>query len=52
MCPGGQEAALDLVMPLFEKMAAKAADGTPCVAKIGMGGAGHYVKMIHNGVEQ
>ncbi len=52
MCPGGQEAALDIMMPLFEKMAAKAADGTPCVAKIGTGGAGHYVKMIHNGIEQ
>jgi 6-phosphogluconate dehydrogenase len=52
MCPGGEEAALDIMMPLFEKMAAKAEDGNPCVAKIGMGGAGHYVKMIHNGIEQ
>lgn len=51
MCPGGQEQGMDLVMPLFEKMAARAEDGSPCVAKIGMGGAGHYVKMIHNGIE-
>ncbi|KAE8442051.1 hypothetical protein EG329_003908 [Mollisiaceae sp. DMI_Dod_QoI] len=51
MCPGGEDQALEIVMPLLEKMAAKATDGTPCVAKIGMGGAGHYVKMIHNGIE-
>ena len=52
MCPGGEEKALDLCMPLFEKIAARAEDGSPCVAKIGEGGAGHYVKMIHNGIEQ
>jgi len=52
MCPGGEDKALDLCMPMFEKMAAKATDGTPCVGKIGNGGAGHYVKMIHNGIEQ
>ncbi|KAF7858785.1 uncharacterized protein EAF02_011109 [Botrytis sinoallii] len=51
MCPGGQEQALNIVMPLLEKMAAKARDGSPCVARIGEGGAGHYVKMIHNGIE-
>ena len=51
MCPGGEDAALDIVMPMFELMAAKATDGTPCVGKIGMGGSGHYVKMIHNGIE-
>lgn len=52
MCPGGEDKAMDYVMPLLEKMAAKAEDGSPCVAKIGMGGAGHYVKMVHNGIEQ
>jgi 6-phosphogluconate dehydrogenase len=52
MCPGGEDKALDIVMPLLEKMAAKDKNGKPCVAKIGMGGAGHYVKMIHNGIEQ
>jgi 6-phosphogluconate dehydrogenase len=51
MCPGGQEAALDMCMPMFEKMAAKDKEGKPCVAKIGMGGCGHYVKMVHNGIE-
>jgi 6-phosphogluconate dehydrogenase len=52
MCPGGQDKALEVMLPVFEKMAAKAEDGSPCVAKIGEGGAGHYVKMIHNGIEQ
>lgn len=51
MCPGGEDKALEICMPMFEAMAAKAEDGTPCVGKIGMGGAGHYVKMIHNGIE-
>lgn len=48
---GGEEAALDLVMPLLEKVAAKDSKGKPCVGRVGMGGAGHYVKMIHNGIE-
>ena len=52
MCPGGQDSALELVMPFFKKVAAKDAKGRPCVGKIGQGGAGHYVKMIHNGIEQ
>ena len=51
MCPGGEDKALDIVLPLLQKVAAKAEDGTSCVAKIGTGGAGHYVKMIHNGIE-
>ncbi|PQE32140.1 6-phosphogluconate dehydrogenase protein [Rutstroemia sp. NJR-2017a WRK4] len=51
MCPGGQDQAIDTVMPLLQTMATKAKDGTPCVAKIGEGGSGHYVKMIHNGIE-
>jgi 6-phosphogluconate dehydrogenase len=52
MCPGGEEKALDICMGLFEKIAAKDEKGRPCVAKVGMGGSGHYVKMIHNGIEQ
>ncbi len=52
MCPGGQERALDIVLPLLERIAAKDNQGKPCVARIGEGGAGHYVKMIHNGIEQ
>ncbi|MDF7666429.1 NADP-dependent phosphogluconate dehydrogenase [Orbaceae bacterium ESL0727] len=48
--PGGQEAAYKLVAPILEKIAAKA-DGEPCVTYIGPNGAGHYVKMVHNGIE-
>jgi len=51
MCPGGDDRALELCLPMFEMIAAKASDGSPCVGKIGEGGAGHYVKMIHNGIE-
>lgn len=51
MCPGGDEKGIDLVMPLLQKVAAKDAKGRPCVGKVGLGGAGHYVKMIHNGIE-
>lgn len=51
MMPGGQKEAYDLVAPIFEQMAAKATDGAPCVTYIGPNGAGHYVKMIHNGIE-
>lgn len=44
--------AYDLVAPIFEQIAAKAPqDGKPCVAYMGANGAGHYVKMVHNGIE-
>lgn len=49
--PGGQKDAYDLVAPVFEKISAKAEDGAPCVTYIGPNGAGHYVKMVHNGIE-
>lgn len=49
--PGGQREAYELVAPILEKIAAKAPDGEPCVAYIGPDGAGHYVKMVHNGIE-
>ena len=48
--PGGQREAYELVAPILEKIAARA-DGEPCVAYIGADGAGHYVKMVHNGIE-
>ncbi|MWN90412.1 NADP-dependent phosphogluconate dehydrogenase [Gilliamella sp. Pra-s65] len=48
--PGGQKEAYELVAPILEKIAAKAND-EPCVAYIGPNGAGHYVKMAHNGIE-
>ncbi|MDZ5758323.1 NADP-dependent phosphogluconate dehydrogenase [Carnobacterium maltaromaticum] len=50
--PGGQKEAYDLVAPILEKIAAVAKeDGEPCVTYIGPNGAGHYVKMVHNGIE-
>ncbi len=49
--PGGNEAAAELVMPMLEAVAARADDGEPCAAWLGPGGAGHYVKMVHNGIE-
>ncbi|EMC99464.1 hypothetical protein BAUCODRAFT_63981 [Baudoinia panamericana UAMH 10762] len=51
MCPGADDETLELVLPMLKKIAAKAPDGTPCVAPVGTGGAGHYCKMIHNGIE-
>lgn len=49
--PGGQEEAYRLVEPILKEIAAKAKDGEPCVTYIGENGAGHYVKMVHNGIE-
>ncbi|MGZ9713860.1 NADP-dependent phosphogluconate dehydrogenase [Glaciimonas sp. GNP009] len=49
--PGGQREAYDLVAPILTEIAAKAADGVPCVGYIGPNGAGHFVKMVHNGIE-
>lgn len=51
MCPGADDQSLDLVLPFLRKVAAKDPKGRPCVGKAGTGGAGHYVKMIHNGIE-
>jgi len=48
--PGGQREAYDMVAPIFTAIAAKV-DGEPCVTYIGPRGAGHYVKMVHNGIE-
>ena len=49
--PGGQPAAWEALAPIFKAIAAKAEDGQPCVAYMGPRGAGHYVKMVHNGIE-
>jgi 6-phosphogluconate dehydrogenase len=49
--PGGQKEAYNLVRNLFSDIAGKAEDGIPCVSYIGQGGAGHFVKMVHNGIE-
>jgi 6-phosphogluconate dehydrogenase len=48
--PGGQKDAWELVKPILEAVAAKV-DGEPCVTYIGPRSAGHYVKMVHNGIE-
>ena len=49
--PGGNPKAWPLVKDLFQAIAAKTPDGSPCCEWVGADGAGHYVKMIHNGIE-
>ena len=50
MMPGGDQQAYKIVQPIFEAVAAKV-NGTPCVTYIGPGASGHFVKMVHNGIE-
>lgn len=50
MMPGGSTAAWPLVKPIFQSICAKA-DGMPCCDWVGEDGAGHFVKMVHNGIE-
>lgn len=49
--PGGSPKAWESVKPVFQKIAAKVEDGTPCCDWVGENGAGHFVKMVHNGIE-
>jgi len=49
--PGGNPEAWPLVRPVLQAISAKAEDGEPCCDWIGNGGAGHFVKMVHNGIE-
>ncbi|MHB9040465.1 MAG: decarboxylating NADP(+)-dependent phosphogluconate dehydrogenase [Melioribacteraceae bacterium] len=49
--PGGSTAAWPSVKPIFQSIAAKVEDGTPCCDWVGENGAGHFVKMVHNGIE-
>jgi 6-phosphogluconate dehydrogenase len=49
--PGGNPEAWPHVKEIFQAIAAKVEDGTPCCDWVGEGGAGHYVKMVHNGIE-
>ena len=49
--PGGSESAWEEVKPILQSIAAKASDGTPCCQWVGPAGSGHFVKMIHNGIE-
>jgi len=48
--PGGPASTWEVMKPIFESISAKV-DGEPCVVHIGEGGAGHFVKMVHNGIE-
>ncbi len=49
--PGAAQDAFAAVEPILRSIAARAADGQPCLAYLGPAGAGHYVKMVHNGIE-
>ena len=49
--PGGNPAAWPFVKPIFQAISAKVEDGTPCCDWVGEDGAGHFVKMVHNGIE-
>ena len=49
--PGGSAAAWQYIKPIFQAIAAKAPDGSPCCEWVGGDGAGHFVKMVHNGIE-
>src|SRR5699024_10401018 len=50
LMPGGQKEAYDLIEPVFDAISAKV-DGESCSTYVGPSGAGHYVKMVHNGIE-
>ncbi|WP_026736692.1 NADP-dependent phosphogluconate dehydrogenase [Fischerella sp. PCC 9605] len=50
LMPGGTESSYQYLSPIFNKIAAQVDDG-PCVTYVGPGGSGHYVKMVHNGIE-
>jgi len=49
--PGGSKDAWEHLKPIFQKIAAKVEDGTPCCDYVGPAGSGHFVKMVHNGIE-
>ncbi|MBP5153552.1 MAG: decarboxylating NADP(+)-dependent phosphogluconate dehydrogenase [Lachnospiraceae bacterium] len=51
MMPGGSPAAWPYVAPIFQAICAKVEDGSPCCDWVGENGAGHFVKMVHNGIE-
>ena len=51
MMPGGSPDAWEYVKPIFQAICAKVEDGTPCCDWVGENGAGHFVKMVHNGIE-
>ena len=51
MMPGGSPAAWEYVRPIFQSICARVEDGSPCCDWVGENGAGHFVKMVHNGIE-
>lgn len=51
LMPGGSPAAWEHVAPIFQSICAKVEDGSPCCDWVGENGAGHFVKMVHNGIE-
>ena len=51
LMPGGSPAAWPLIKPIFQAVCAKTPQGEPCCDWVGEGGAGHFVKMVHNGIE-
>jgi len=51
MMPGGDEKMYEYIQPVFDDICAKAKDGKPCCTYIGKDGSGHFVKMVHNGIE-
>ena len=51
LMPGGSAAAWPSVKPILQAIAAKVEDGSPCCDWVGADGAGHFVKMVHNGIE-
>lgn len=51
LMPGGSPAAWSHIRPIFQAIAAKVEDGSPCCEWVGQDGAGHFVKMVHNGIE-
>ena len=51
LMPGGEKWAVESLLPILTKIAARDEFGRPCVTNIGTGGSGHFVKMIHNGIE-
>ncbi len=51
LMPGGSAAAWPHIKPIFQAIAARTPDGEPCCDWMGENGAGHFVKMVHNGIE-
>jgi 6-phosphogluconate dehydrogenase len=49
--PGGKKEAVDHLLPLFDQVAARDFSGQSCVTNVGLSGSGHFVKMVHNGIE-